>query len=248
MELGIPSASPPVGLGTGSHRDAGGSSAMLSPSFLLLGKPAERRLSSAGVGEGEPCPASGYTFHPLFIEMEISAAAWLAALRQAGAGEMQVEDGGQRRGEASCTAGRDAGGGPVVFPCGFPLRNPRKVRATGCTRQAAGAAKGPRGVHAVHVTAGQLKGAKDGRQPKGCQEAGQGVRAARPPVPAGARPCVLLGGQPCCNAAPGQLPARRADAVRGAAAVQVLRGLGGVRVCECVHVCVCVFSSLCLQA
>ncbi|XP_027325817.1 galactosylceramide sulfotransferase isoform X4 [Anas platyrhynchos] len=87
---------------------------MLSPSFLPLGKPAERRLSSPGVGEGEPCPASGYIFHPLFIKMEISAAAWLAALRRAGAGEMQVEDGDQRRGKASCTAGRDAGGGPVT--------------------------------------------------------------------------------------------------------------------------------------
>lgn len=138
MELSIPSASLPVGPGAGSHRDAGGSSAMLSPSFLPLGKPAERRLSSPGVGEGEPCPASGYIFHPLFIKMEISAAAWLAALRRAGAGEMQVEDGDQRHGKASCTAGRDAGGGPVGFPRGFPLRNPREVRAAGCTCQAAG--------------------------------------------------------------------------------------------------------------
>lgn len=240
MELSIPSASLPVGPGAGSHGDAGGSSAMLSPSFLPLGKPAERRLSSPGVGEGEPCPASGYIFHPLFIKMEISAAAWLAALRRAGAGEMQVEDGDQRRGKALCTAGRDAGGGPVVFPHGFPLRNPREVCAAGCTRQAAGFSCSARHRGAAEGCQGWLAARRvPGGRARRAGSSSAGPRGGTSVCPGGRTALLQCG----AGAAPGLASGRGARRGDGA-------GAAGTRgaVCECVHVCVSVSSSMGLQA
>lgn len=203
---------------------------MLSPSFLPLGKPAERRLSSPGVGEGEPCPASGYIFHPLFIKMEISAAAWLAALRRAGAGEMQVEDGDQRRGKASCTAGRDAGGGPVVFPHGFPLRNPREVCAAGCTRQAAGFSCSARHRGAAEGCQGWLAARRvPGGRARRAGSLSAGPRGGTSVCPGGRTALLQCG----AGAAPGLASGRGARRGGGV-------GAAGTRgaVCECVHVCV----------
>lgn len=205
---------------------------MLSPSFLPLGKPAERRLSSPGVGEGEPCPASGYIFHPLFIKMEISAAAWLAALRRAGAGEMQVEDGDQRHRKASCTAGRDAGGGPVVFPHGFPLRNPREVCAAGCTRQAAGFSCSARHRGAAEGCQGWLAARRvPGGRARRAGSSSAGPRGGTSVCPGGRTALLQCG----AGAAPGLASGRGARHSDGA-------GAAGTRgaVCECVHVCVCV--------